>query len=216
MKEEIKKYRKVDKTTVTVNNTKVNDKDNSANLQQFIVGELSYVTESGIPKIINIQFIKNSNTTVTKDNSVINIEIPLIPSTYDFSSVDNLRRDFFFNGMPEIAVERYEQIMKNQEAKENLNRYMFKHAETIASYVCTELNRKLKSLGQSSDLKDRNTIDFIKNLSCMKEHNQAHGNSFLKPERSSIMYWMTQMIKDYENAKPQGQPTGGQPGDGSN
>ena len=93
---------------------------------------------------------------------------------------------------------------------------MFKHAETIASYVCTELNRKLKSLGQSSDLKDRNTIDFIKNLSCMKEHNQAHGNSFLKPERSSIMYWMTQMIKDYENAKPQGQPTGGQPGDGSN
>lgn len=216
MKEETKKYRKIDNTILTVNNSKVNGKDNSANLQQFIQSELSYVTESGIPKIIKIQFIKNNNTTVTKDNSVINIEIPLIPSTYDFSSVDNLRQDFFFKGMPEIAVERYEKIMENQEAKENLNRYMRSHAETIASYVCTELDRKLKSLVQSSDLKDKNTLNFINNLSCMKEHHQEHGNSFLKSDRTFIINWMTQMVKDYELTKPEGQPTGGQPGDDNN
>lgn len=216
MKEETKKYRTVNHVNFIVPNTGDKNGDNSKNLEQFLLYKIGEITSEGQPEIIKFKFIKTYNLNETKENLVLEVEVPLIPATYDFKNSDTLRDDFFFKGSPEIAKKRYEDIIKNEIAKKNLDYHIAQNASTLAAYVCTQLNSKLSELSENPSIANKTAIKFIESLDCMKEHQKEHGKAYLSSPKVAIVNWMTQMVKDYELTKPQGQPTGGQPGDDNN
>ncbi len=167
--------RKVNYTSLHVGQSKDNLKDSTSNLFTFLYGKLTEVTESGIPEIVKLNIIKNNNTQVTEANGLVEIELPLIPATYNsiqFNSTNHrknnqslpeiakkcsldfetLHYDFFKEGMPEIATARYEKNLENPKLKELTEAILKQRAEALVSYVCTKIKQKQNQISKKAQI----------------------------------------------------------------
>lgn len=134
--------------------------DSTKNLLTYIQSEIADCSVNGLPSIIKIQLIKNTNMNLTKENGLLNLSIPIIPVCYNFDSSRSLSEFISDAKEPHISAEKTKH-MDSETFEKRINSY----ANKVMIYVKNELALRYTIAKNNNDQK---TMKQIKGLAVME------------------------------------------------
>ncbi len=135
--------------------------DNTDNFNIFLHSLVSYATFDGLPSRVQFYITKNNNSKLTKENGLLNLNIPIIPACYDINSVRSLS-DFVSNAKsPAVIQNNIDQINPDI-----IQRRIRIYANKMLNYIKNEIAKRYATAKKNNDTA---TMRQLSKLDVMKD-----------------------------------------------
>lgn len=164
--------------------------DQTGGLYIAILSEMDAANKAGLPLIIHFQLIKNpNNLKLTRENGLVDLQIPFIPTCYNSFSRDDLQA---FICEPKYQ-ERPKALIAQTDPNDTKN-LLCAHASDAIGYILFALLNRYKIAERNHDSK---TMSLIENLKIITESSLVKNNKDAKHSFDGYHQELERFYKNY-------------------